>query len=79
MRRMKLKPATVLGITVLCVVLGTVAWELIERIGLYFYQAMPSLAVGPYGFDVGVLAVWIRINPGSILALPAAVLLLRRL
>ncbi len=79
MRRMKPKPATVLGVTVLCVVLGTVAWELIERLGAYLDQAMPSLTAGPYGFDVGVLAVWIRFNPGSILALPAAALLLRRL
>ncbi len=76
---MKLKPATIAGVTLFCVVVGTLTWEVLERVAAYAFGEGPELTVGPYGFDIGVLAVWVRLNPGSILAIPGAILLLRRL
>ncbi len=76
---MKLKASTIAGVTLLCVMVGTLTWEILERLATFAFGDGPTLTVGPYGFDLGVLAVWVRLNPGSILSVPGAVLLLRRL
>ena len=59
-------------------VLGTLGWELLERI-LSYGGVDLRLAVGPVGFDIGVLAVELMINPGSFLGAAAGFLVLRRL
>lgn len=58
--------------------IGTLAWDIIERI---FAQAgLPfSLETGPIGFDIGVLSVYLKINPGSFLGAAGGVLLFRSL
>ncbi len=58
--------------------IGTLAWDIIERI---FAQAgLPfSLETGPIGFDIGVLSVYLKINPGSFLGAAGGILLFRSL
>jgi hypothetical protein len=60
------------------VVLGTLGWELLERI-LSYGEIDLHLAVGPVGFDIGVLAMELFINPGSFLGAAAGYLVFRRL
>ena len=76
---MKLKPATIVGITLFCLAVGTLTWEVIARIAEQMLGVGIRMTAGPYGFDLGVLAIWVRLNPGSIIAVPAAVVLIRRL
>jgi hypothetical protein len=57
---------------------GTLAWELIERI-VALAGGTLDLAVGPVGFDVHVLALWVMLNPGTLLGVLPAILLFRRL
>lgn len=49
-------------------VIGTMAWELLARL-LQRGGVELSLSVGPIGFDVHVLAVWIMANPGTLIGL----------
>lgn len=65
-------------VTLLCLVVGTLAWELFERILGVFGTGL-DLRVGPVGFDIRVIAISVMANPGTFLGLPVAVLLLRRL
>jgi len=57
---------------------GTLVWALAELLaaaaGLPF-----SLSVGPVGFDIHVLAIWIRVNPGTLLGLVGGIILFRGL
>ena len=57
---------------------GTLAWDILERI---FSQAgLPfSLSTGPIGFDIGVLSLYVRVNPGSFLGTAGSLLLFRSL
>lgn len=57
-------------------VIGTLAWFLVERI---FAQAgLPfSLETGPIGFDIGLISFYLKINPGSFLGAVGGVLLFR--
>jgi hypothetical protein len=59
-------------------VTGTFAWEIFERI-LSLAGSNLSLSVGPFGFDLGVIAVYLKINPGSLLGAAAGVFLFFRL
>lgn len=54
--------------------IGTLAWDIIERI---FAQAgLPfSLETGPIGFDIGVLSLYLKINPGSFLGAAGGIIL----
>jgi hypothetical protein len=63
---------------ILGLVLGTLGWELLERV-LSYGGIDLHLAVGPVGFDIGVLAVKLLINPGSFLGAAAGFLVFRRL
>ncbi|MFP4383211.1 MAG: hypothetical protein ACLFST_06305 [Spirochaetia bacterium] len=54
---------------ILSMVVCTLAWYIIERISAAA-GAPFSLSVGPIGFDIGVLAVHLRVNPGTIIGLP---------
>jgi hypothetical protein len=57
---------------------GTLAWELLERTAEFFGLAV-SLQAGPVGFDAEVLKVELLVNPGSFIGLIGAYLLFRRL
>lgn len=65
-------------ITLLCLVIGTLAWEILERI-LVLAGANLDLSVGPVGFDIQVLALWVMVNPGTLIGILPAILLFRRL
>ncbi|HUX21981.1 MAG TPA: hypothetical protein VMW69_12140 [Spirochaetia bacterium] len=58
--------------------IGTLAWDIVERI---FAQAgLPfSLETGPIGFDIGVLSLYLKVNPGSFLGAVGGILLFRSL
>ena len=56
------------------VVIGTVGWEVFERI-LALFGAQFDASVGPLGFDLYVIAVSLRGNPGTILGLAGGILL----
>ena len=62
-----------LQLILLGLLVGTLFWELMMRLlGLE-----TPLTVGPVGFDLAVLAVWISINPGSLLGVVLGYLLFR--
>jgi len=46
------------------IIIGSLCWELLERVIALSGRNL-NLAVGPVGFNVDVLEVWIKINPGS--------------
>lgn len=57
---------------------GSLFWELLER--CLALSGLPiQLSVGPIGFDIKVLAIWMAVNPGTVLGLLMAFLLFRRL
>ncbi len=69
--------STFLLLLFLGMLVGTLAWEVLERVlgavGLAF-----SLQAGPVGFDAGVIAVSIRANPGTFLGIPLGLLVFGR-
>ncbi len=67
-----------LRLLILGIVLGTLFWELLEKIIALSGGAL-SLSVGPVGFDTGVLAVRLIINPGSFLGALGGYALFRRI
>ena len=72
----KTSPLLLVLIVLLGAVAGSLAWEVLERV----LKPPVSLASGPLQlFDLYVLAVTIRVNPGSFLGGAAAALLARRL
>lgn len=78
---MKLTAKTLPSLVLLCVLgmlVGGLAWEVLERVALRFGLEM-DLSVGPVGFDLSVVALSVTVNPGTFLGLVAAVLLLRAL
>lgn len=62
----------------LCMIVGTLAWELLER--LLELAGFPlGLSAGPVGFDLRVLAVSAMANPGTLVGIVPAIVLYRRL
>jgi hypothetical protein len=57
-------------------VIGSLGWEVLERI-LGFLGVEMSLGVGPVSVDVSVLKVALEVNPGTILGVIGAVVLFR--
>ena len=57
---------------------GTLAWELLERTAQRFGLSF-SFHAGPVGFDVEVLRVELLVNPGTFLGLLGAYIIFRRL
>jgi hypothetical protein len=57
---------------------GTLAWEIFERV-LLLVGANIDLGVGPIGLDLDVLAVYIKVNPGSLLGAGAGAFVFTRL
>jgi hypothetical protein len=78
MKLIKKHVGAFLLLVLLGIFIGTLAWDIIERI---FAQAgLPfSLETGPIGFDIGVLSVYMKINPGSFLGAAGGILLFRSL
>jgi presenilin-like A22 family membrane protease len=78
MKLIKKHVGAFLLIVLLGMFIGTLAWDIVERI---FAQAgLPfSLETGPIGFDIGVLSVYLKINPGSFLGAAGGILLFRSL
>jgi hypothetical protein len=72
----KPSPSLLIVIILLGALAGSLAWEVLERL----IRPPVSLASGPLQlFDLYVVALTIRINPGSFLGAGAAALLARRL
>ncbi len=72
----KTSPLLLVLIVLLGAVAGSLAWEVFERV----LRPPVSLASGPLRlFDLYVLSLTIRVNPGSFLGGAAAALLARRL
>jgi hypothetical protein len=67
-----------LRILVLCLIVGTLAWELVERILLLMGIGV-DLTVGPVGFDIEVIVFSIMANPGTLLGIVPAIALFRRM
>ena len=64
-------------ILLLCLVIGTLAWELVERL-LELAGLTLDLSVGPVGFDIEVIALSVMANPGTLIAIVPAVMLFRK-
>jgi hypothetical protein len=60
------------------VLIGSLAWEVLERI-LSRFGVELGMSLGPVGFDLAVLAVSLVLNPGSLLGALGGVLLFRLL
>lgn len=58
--------------------IGSLAWEVLERI-LEAAGAPLAVGVGPVGFDLSVLKVYVMVNPGTLAGLLGAVALFRLL
>ncbi len=55
---------------------GTLGWEVLERIVLQMGFRL-ELGVGPVGFDLSVLSVFIKINPGTFIGVLGGIFLFR--
>jgi len=56
--------------------IGTLAWEVLERIFLQVGIDL-ALGIGPVGFDLSVLSVFIKINPGTFIGILGGIFLFR--
>jgi hypothetical protein len=57
-------------------VVGTLGWEVLERI----VQRMGfelALGIGPVGFDLSVVSVYVKINPGTFIGILGGIFLFR--
>lgn len=59
------------------IIIGSLSWELLERI-ITLTGSTFTLAVGPIGFDTGVLEVWMQISPGTFLGAGAGLFLFKK-
>ena len=78
---MKLTGKTLSSLALICLLamlVGGLAWEVLELLALRFGLAV-DLSIGPVGFDLGVLAMSVTVNPGTFLGLVAAALLFKAL
>lgn len=65
-------------LTVLFMIVLTLAWALLERL-LGLAGISMEISTGPIGFDLTVLAVWMQFNPGTLLGVLPAMLVFRKL
>ena len=56
--------------------IGTLGWEVLERIALKLGFEL-ALGIGPVGFDLSVLSVFIKINPGTFIGILGGIFLFR--
>ncbi len=62
----------------LSLIIGTFSWTILERI-LALAGAPLNLEAGPVGFDIGVIAASIHVNPGTLLGLIPGILIFKAL
>ncbi|TVR89047.1 MAG: hypothetical protein EA428_11045 [Spirochaetaceae bacterium] len=74
----KTNRAVLIKVLVLACLVGTLGWDLVERI-VQVAELSMSLQAGPVGFDIGVIQLYVRMNPGTLLGIPAGFLVYRRL
>ena len=55
---------------------GTLGWEVLERIVLRMGFEL-ALDIGPVGFDLSVLSVFVKINPGTFIGVLGGIFLFR--
>lgn len=60
----------------LSILAGSLGWEVLERI-LAQWGLNISLGIGPVGFDLSVLSVYLTINPGTFLGIFGGILLFK--
>ncbi|MFP4363807.1 MAG: hypothetical protein ACLFR1_08045 [Spirochaetia bacterium] len=60
------------------IILFTLLWEVL-RVILFQFNINLELSIGPVGFDIYVLALWLRLNPGTILGAVSGVFFFRLL
>jgi hypothetical protein len=68
--------STFLALLGLGFLVGTLGWEVLERIVQQMGFEL-ALGVGPVGFDLSVLSVFIKINPGTFIGFLGGVFLFR--
>ncbi len=68
--------STFLSFLCLGFLIGTLAWEVLERIFLQVGIDL-ALGIGPVGFDLSVLSVFIKINPGTFIGILGGIFLFR--
>ncbi len=56
--------------------IGTLGWEVLERIVLQIGYEL-ALGIGPVGFDLSVLSVFVKINPGTFIGVLGGIFLFR--
>ena len=79
LRLMKLSSrnrSTFLAFLGLGFLVGTLGWEVLERIVLQVGIEL-ALGVGPVGFDLSVVSVFVKINPGTFIGLLGGIFLFR--
>ncbi len=65
-------------IVVLTTITGAFAWALLEKILLLAGISL-DLSTGRIGFDLQVIALYIRVNPGTVLGIAGGFFLFARL
>jgi hypothetical protein len=68
--------STFLAFLALGCLVGALAWEVLERIFLQLGFEL-TLGIGPVGFDLSVLSVYFKINPGTFIGLLGGIFLFR--
>lgn len=66
------------GFIILFGVVGTLFWDLLEII-INSAGLKLSLTAGPVGFDIDVLSVYLKFNPGTLLGLGAGWFIFRKI
>lgn len=78
MKLIKKNLPSLTGLLITGMVFGTLLWELLtllmERAGFDL-----NLTLGPVGFDVTAIAIWIQVNPGSVLGMIGGIILFRKI
>ena len=68
--------STFLAFLGLGALVGTLGWEVLERIVQQMGLEL-ALGIGPVGFDLSVLSVFIKINPGTFIGVLGGIFLFR--
>ena len=66
--------STFLAFLGLGILIGTLGWEVLERIVVQLGFEL-ELGIGPIGFDLSVLSVYMKVNPGTFIGLLGGIFL----
>ncbi len=78
MKATKNNRATLIFLLIIMGIIGTLSWEILERILTYF-EIYISLSAKRIGFDLSVISLYITPNPGTVIGVGAGFFLFRRL